>query len=165
MGNLFAEYDNIFPLVAPVDLAGTVSSSPYVDLAGAQKCAILVSTGNINSGTATDTQVITVQAATAEDGTEAEIAFRYRTVLVGSNQWGAVTTAGTGGVTLAVTDDNINIWIEVDPDELAANDYRYVRVVSTDTPDMAACLYAAFAFLTPRYKQTTAWTATASASS
>ena len=162
--NLFGEYGNFFPLLAPVDAASNVQTTPYVDLKGVHKARFLVMIGNINSGTATDTEVITVEAATAEGGTEAAVAFRYRTVLVGSNQWGAITTADTTGVSLAVTDDNINVLIEIDPDELAASDYRYVRLVATDTPDMAACLISVLAELSPRYKMTSNISATASAS-
>ena len=52
----------------------------------------------------------------------------------------------------------------VNPDELAANDYRYARAVITDVDDMTAGLVAGFAFLEARYKQTTMISATASAS-
>jgi len=162
--NLFGQYENIFPLLAPVDIASTITATPYVDLKGAHKAAFLISFGVINSGSS-DTEVLTVEAATAEGGTEAAIAFRYRSVAAGSNQWGAVTTADTTGISSDSDASGTQYWIEIDPDELAANDYRYVRVRATDTTDMAACLIAAFAFLAPRYKQTTYVSATASASS
>lgn len=161
--NLYAQYDNIFPLLAPVDIASTVTATPYVKLDGVHKMGFLVSFGVINSGSS-DTEVITVEAATAEGGTEAAIAFNYRSVAAGSNQWGAITTADTTGVASDSDDSGTQYWIEVDPDALAANDYRVVRVKATDNTDMAACLIAVYALLTPRYKQTTAVSATASAS-
>jgi len=164
MSNQFIQYDNIFPLLAPVDAASNVQTLPYVDLKHYHSGGFLIKFGNVNSGTATDTEVITVEAATAVDGTEAAIGFSYRTVLVGSNQWGAVATAASTGLSLAVSDDNLNVWIEIDPDEMAANDYRFVRCIITDTPDMAACLVDASWIGSPRYKQVTAVTATASAS-
>lgn len=164
MGNSFLEYDNFFPILSPQDIASTATTTIYMDLRGAQRAGFLVSVGAITTATATDTEVITIQAATAEGGTEAAIAFKYRTCLQGTNQWGAVTTADTTGVTLASTDDDLHVWIEVDVDALAANDYRYVRAVLTDTPDMAAFLTAVMGIIVPRYKQVTAITATASAS-
>ncbi len=165
MANPFAGYDNIVPFLAPQDIASTATTCPYVDLVNANKAGFLISFGAITTGTATDKYVITVQCATAEGGTEAEIAFRYRVSgVVGSNTWGAVTTASTAGVDVGSTDDNKSYWLEIDPDELAANDYRYARAVITDTPDMAAGLVAGFALLEARYKQTTFISATASAS-
>jgi len=162
--NLFLEYDNVFPLLAPIDIASTITATPYVDLSGVHKMGFLVTFGVIKSGSS-DTEVLTVEAATAEGGTEAAIAFRYRSCTVGTNQWGAVTTADTTGVASDSDASGTAYWIEVDPDELAANDYRFVRVRATDTTDMAACLISAHALLTPYYKQTTAISATASASS
>jgi hypothetical protein len=109
---------------------------------------------------------MTIEAATAEGGTEAEIDFRYRVSgAVGANTWGAITTAAAAtGITVAPdTNDNMGYLIEVDPDALAANDYRYARVVLTDV-DSEATLVTGFAFLEARYKQTTHISATASAS-
>lgn len=162
--NPFLAYDNVFYLLAPVDIASTVTATPYMNLKGAHRAGFLVSFGVINSGSA-DTEVITVQAATAEGGTEAAVAFRYRTCAAGTNVWGAITTADTTGVSSASDDSGRAIYIEIDPDELAASDYNYVRVVSTDTTDMAACLIAVHGLLQPRYKQTTYVSSTASASS
>jgi hypothetical protein len=106
-----------------------------------------------------------MQAATAETGTEAAVAFRYRLAgALGANTWGAVTTADTTGMSIASTDDNKIVWIEVDPDELAASDYRFVRLVLTDTDDMAAFLVTVIGFIQPRYKQATHISATAAAS-
>jgi hypothetical protein len=164
--NPFIGYDNIVPVLAPVDLAGTATTTAYVDLRNAQRAAFLVAFGAITSATLLDAEVVTVQAATAEGGTEAAIAFRYRlSGAVGANTWGAITTADTTGVSFAASvDDSKWLWIEIDPDDLAASDYRYVRLVLTDTPDMTACLVCVMAFLDVRYKQSTHISATASAS-
>jgi hypothetical protein len=157
--------ENFVPVLAPVDITTTLTRTNYVQLAGAQKFAFLVQFGNINSTTAGDTEVVTVEAATAEDGTEAAVAFRYRlSGAVGANTWGAITTADTTGVSIAITDDNKFLWIELDPDELAASDYRVARVVLTDTTDMTNCLVSVMGIVEGRYKQSTHWTTTASAS-
>jgi len=137
-----------------------------VDLRNANKAFFFIQFGAITSTTTTDSYVVTVECATAEGGTEAAIPFRYRlSGAVGANTWGAVTTcASTGLAFTAAAGDNLGVMIEVDPDELAANDYRYARAVLTDTPDMEAGLVAGFAFIEARYKQTTHISATASAS-
>jgi len=164
--NPFVAYDNVICFLAPQDIGSTATTCPYVDLRNAQKAWFLIQYGAITSTTATDESVVTIQAATAEGGTEAAIAFRYRkSGAVGANTWGAITTADTTGVGMGADDsDNMALLIEIDPDELAANDYRYVRAVLTDNVDLEACLVAGFAFLEARYKQTTHISATASAS-
>jgi len=166
MANPFVAYDNIVPVLVPQDIASTATTCPYVDLRNAQKASFLVMFGAITSTTTTDAYVITVEAATAEGGSEAAIPFRYRLAgAVGANTWGAVTTCASTGLSMtAAAGDNKWVWIEVDPDELAADDYRYARVVLTDTPDMEAGLVAVAAILEARYKQTTHISATASAS-
>jgi len=166
MANPFIQYDNVYCFLAPQDIASTATTCPYVDLRSAQKCFFLIQFGAITSTTTTDAYVITVECATAEGGTEATIPFRYRlSAALGTGTWGAVTTCASTGLSLtAAANDNMGVLIEIDPDELAANDYRYARAVLTDTPDMEAGLVAGFAFLEARYKQTTMVTATASAS-
>lgn len=165
MANPFVGYDNIICFLAPQDIVSTATTCPYVDLRNAQKASFLLQFGAITSTTATDDWTITIEAATAEGGTEAAVAFRYRkSGVVGSNTWGAITTADTTGVIAAPdADDNVGYWIEIDPDALAASDYRYARVKLTDV-DSEATLVAGFAFLEARYKQTTHISATASAS-
>jgi len=162
----FLGYENAIMLVAPQDIASTATTSPYMQLSNAQKAAFLVIYGAVTSTTVTDTSVITVACATAEGGTEATIDFRYRRAgALGENTWGAVTTAASTGVSVAsASDDNTMWYIEIDPDVLAANDYRVARVVLTDTADLEACLVTVLGLIQPRYKQTTHISATASAS-
>ncbi|MHA2384552.1 MAG: hypothetical protein ACXACT_18435 [Candidatus Thorarchaeota archaeon] len=168
MANQFIGYDNIVPLVAPV--AGTTGTitSPYVDLRNANKASFLVMFGAITSTTTTDEMVITVECATAEGGTEATIGYRYRlSAAVGANTWGAVASCASTGFGLGADDsDNMSLWVQVDPDELAANDYRYARVLATPSPasQMEAYVISIAAILEARYKQTTHISATASAS-
>ena len=166
MANPFVQYDNIIPLLAPVDITTTATASNYMDLKTAHKAGFLLVFGAF-TGTATDdAEVITVEAATAPGGTEAAVAFRYRiSGAVGDNTWGAIATADTTGLSLNTdTYADMAVWIEVDPDEMAANDYRYVRVVATAASAITACVVGAYGVLDARYKQTTYKSATASAS-
>ena len=169
MPNPFVGYDNIIPLLAPQDIASTATAGGYMDLVNAQKASFLVQFGAITSTTATDEFVITVRAATSEaGGAEVAVDFRYRlSGALGVNTWGAVTTvAAATGLGMGADDsDNMLVWIEVDPDALAAanTDYRYVHVLLTDN-DMEACLVSIIGIIETRYKQTTHISATASAS-
>jgi len=169
MANPFVGYDNIIPLIAPQDTTTADTVSPYMALKNAQKASFLVIFGAITSTTVTDEIVITVEAATAEDGTEAAIDFRYRkSGALGANTWGAVTTvAAATGLGMGADDsDNMIVWVEVDPDELAANDYAVARLLLTVSPtsQMEACLVSVLGIIEARYKQTTHISATASAS-
>ena len=165
--NQLVGYDNIIPLVAPADKTSNDTATPYMDLKGVNRAAFLVIFGNIDSGS-TDTLTITVEGATDPAGTEAAVAFTYRqSGAVGANTWGAVTAGATTGFTVALTDDNKMYWIEVNPDAMAASDYRYIRlsVDPTVASQMANNLLAVVGLLDTKYKMTTFISATASASS
>lgn len=163
--NPFVAYDNIVPLLAPADITNSATVSSYLDLKGANRAALLLVFGNIHSGTGTDTEVITIEGATAEGGSEAAIAFNYRkSGALGANTWGAITASASTGLALAITEDNILLWVEIDPAVMAANDYRYVRAKLTATPDMANCVVGVLGLVDPIYKQTTFISVTASAS-
>lgn len=168
MFNAFVGYENIMPLIAPVDMASTVKTSPYVDLKYAQDVAFLVSFGAITSTTTTDTIVITVEAASAPTGAESAIGFNYRKSgeAASANTWAAKAAATSTGLAIGVTEDGILVWIELDPAAVQADiaNARYVRLVLTDTPDMEAALVGAVALMRPRYKMTTFLSATAAAS-
>jgi hypothetical protein len=167
MANPFVAYDNIIPLLEPKDITTTITASSYMDLKYAHKAAFLVVFGAITSATLLDVEEITVEGATDPAGAEAAVAFSYRkSGALGGNTWGAITAlTATGNVSMAASvDDNMAVWIEIDPDALAASDYRYVRVKLTDNPDMTNCLVTVLGLIQPRYKQTTHLSVTASAS-
>jgi hypothetical protein len=163
--NPYVGYTNIVPLLAPVDIASTVTASSYMSLKNAQRAAFLVYVGLLTSATTTNTEDITVEAATAEGGTEAAIDFWYRVgSAVGANTWGAITSASVLALS-SDTQDGVMVWLEFDVDALAANDYQVVRVKFTDNDDMTAALVSVIGFIDPRYRMTTHRSATASASS
>jgi hypothetical protein len=165
MFNNFVGYENIVPLLAPQDITTTVTPSGYMNLKGTHKAAFLVILGNIAS-TSADTMVITCTGATTDNGgTEAAIGFSYRiSGALGANTWGAITSVTTTGLSLTLTSDNMLVWIELDPSDLAAGDYNYVKLLFTDTTDMDNCLVAVLGIVQPRYKMSTMQSVTASAS-
>ena len=159
----FVGYENIIYLLESKDIGTTITASSYMKLGSAHKAGFLICFGAVTSASA-DTENITVEAATAEGGTEAQIDFYYRlSGALGTNTWGAITSASSLSIDPA-TQDNVMVWIEIDPAELASNDYNFVRVRLTDNTDMTACLVSVIGFLNTRYKQTTFVSATASAS-
>ena len=158
-------YDNIVPLVAPVDTAGTAIASPWVDLKTAHEIDFLIMFGVVTSTSADETGTVTVEAATAAaSGSESQIDFQYRiSAAVGSNTWGDLTdVSATAGYVLTTTDDNKAMLITVDPAEVqtALADARFVRVVVTPNAAGTVTLVGEAAIINPRYKATTMVSAT-----
>lgn len=166
MLNSFGQYNNVFPLLAPVDLGSTATELPHVALKGAHRVAFLVQTGVTTPNASTDIVDITVLAATAEGAvTQTAIAFQYRkSTGVTANSWGAVTTATATGAELTDDDEGYSVWIEVDADALAASDYTHLHL-HIEQNAFTAFFASAVAFIDTRYKMTTMATATACASS
>src|SRR5512139_2586647 len=114
MFNSLVGYDNIIHLLEPKDIAGTGTSSGYMDIKYAHNAAFLVSIGALTTATAADHVDVTVESASATDAAEVAVGFTYRlSGAVGTNTWGAVTAATSTGVAIASTDDNKMLWIEV----------------------------------------------------
>lgn len=161
MGNRFVEYENVVPLLAPVDIAGTATATPYVDLKTAHDLTLFVYIGNITTASADQTAgpVVTIECATgaASASNETNYEFQYRlSSATGTNTWGAISSA-SAGVDITVTGDGKMLAIHVDPSgvQTALADARYIRAVITPGTGGAICLVAAWAVLSPRYAQTT----------
>lgn len=162
--NQFAQYENVVPLLQPIDLGTTATATPYVDLNGAHRIAFLIQFGVTTPNATTDIIDVTVEGATIESGAEAAVAFNYRvSSAVTANTWGAVTAATTTGAELTDDHEGMSLWIEVDPQALAASDYNYVRV-KIEMNAFTACFGSAVAFVESRYKMTTMQSDTACAS-
>jgi hypothetical protein len=159
----FGMYENIVPLVAPID--GTTSSpaSTYLDIQSANRASMLVYFGVVTSTTATDTMTLTVEASTASasNASEEAIAFSYRAsaAFATGNDWGAVTAATSAGLSLGASTvfDGFMIQIDIDPQAVVAKkpDARYVRLVLTPDNAYSVILYTVIGFIDARYKQTT----------
>jgi len=165
MLNSFAEYNNVFPLLAPADLGSTATDIPSVALKGAHRVAFLVMQGVTTPNATTDIIDITVVAATAEGAVaQTAIAGYYRkSSAVTANTWGAVTAFTATGVELTDDDEGMAVWIEIDADALAASDYTHLHLhveQNAFTAFFASCV----AFIDTRYKMATMATATACAS-
>ena len=165
MFNSFAEYENVVPLLAPVDLGSTATDLPSIALKGAHRVAFLVMQGVTTPNACGDIVDITVVAATAEGAVaQTAIAGNYRkSSAVTANTWGAITAFTATGVELTDDDEGMAIWIEIDADALAASDYTHLHLhveQNAFTAFFASCV----AFLDARYKMTSMVTATACAS-
>lgn len=152
----FGILDNILPLVAPVDAAGTEKGTPFIDLRKALHTTILVYFGVVTATSADQNVVVTLTAATsAASTTETAIAFRYRlSGATGANSWGAVTAATSSGVSLdTTTSDGMMLLIDVDPAAFAAvkSDAYWVRAVVTPDAGGTVTLMTALAISDPQY--------------
>ena len=80
MSNVLGMYENIIPLVAPVDGTTGSPATPYIDLQESHHATFLMYFGVVTSTTATDTMTVTLEASTAStsDASEEAIPFNYR---------------------------------------------------------------------------------------
>lgn len=149
----FAEGLKVLPILAPADAQASPVASQYVDMKEMHWATFVVQLGNLNNSTGT----VTVEASTAgsSNANEKGIPFKYRlTSAVATDSLGAITSATSDGVSLAATDDNKALIIEVDPAALpsvAGDDYTWLRVVVTPATDNTNYLCGAIAYLQPRY--------------
>lgn len=163
MATKFGMYENIVPLLAPVDNTSSQLVTPYLDLQSANRASFLIYFGVVTSATATDTLTITVEASTAStsNASEEAIAFQYRTsvAFATGNTWGAVTDATSAGFSMGASTvfDGFALQIDIDPQAVVAKkpDARYVRVIGTHADAYSALNVCAIGFIDPRYKQTT----------
>ncbi len=164
MSHKFGMDENVVPLIAPVDTAAVAIVTPWIDLAKAHDLSILVFFGAITAASADQAVTVTVEAATAAaTGSEAAVAFNYRlSDAVGANVWNAIAAATSSGLSIATTDDNKMLLVDIDPSAIQAAkaDARYVRVVVTPDAGGTATLVAAWADINPRNKMTTMESAT-----
>src|SRR5512135_806234 len=105
--NSFVEYNDIYQVLEPKDIASTITATNYIQLKYAHDAAFLVSFGAITTATAANHYDITMEMATAEGGAEAAVAFNYRksSAEPANDAWGAVGTADTTGVAASSDDD------------------------------------------------------------
>ena len=159
--------ENIVPLKAPVDSAGTAYATPYVDLKNALHATFFYYVGVVTATSADQNVVITMEAATsaASSATEVQVPFTYRlSGATGANSWGAPTAvAAATGVSLDTTSaDGKMVMIDIDPAKLDGllADARFVRMVVAIDAGGTVTLNAAWAVLDPRYPQLTHLSAT-----
>jgi hypothetical protein len=156
-------YENIVPLVAPVDGTTGSPASGYLDLRTANRASIVIYFGVVTSSTATDTLTVTLEASTAStsNASEEAVAFTYRVsdTAAGGNTWGAATAATSAGVSMGASTvfDGYAIIVDIDPGAIVAvkPDARWVRVQLTPSGAYSAILYTIVGFIEPRYKGTT----------
>ena len=156
----FITGENVFPLLAPVDSAGTAYATPFVDLKNALHATFFYYVGVMTAASADQDIVVTMEAATAAaSGSEVAIPFSYRvSAATGTNTWGAITTVANTGIDVDTTGtEGVLYAIDVNPaalDSLLA-DARFVRMVVGIDAGGTVTLNAAWAVLDPRYPQLT----------
>ena len=147
----FDERLHIVGLASPVDSAGAAVSSDIVNLVKYHSGTFLVYFGTITG----DTIVVTVEECddvTPSNSTAIAFSYRLSGATGTSDAYGAKTAAAAGGVTIAATDDDKILQIDVNGVELTAG-FPYVRVVATPGGSASASEIAILCILDPRYPQ------------
>jgi len=168
MASQFEMYQNVVPLVAPIDgTTGTVATG-YLDMGTFHRGTLFIYFGVVTSTTDTDTVTVTLECSSAStsDASEEAIPFQYRlsgTVAIG-NTWGAVGSATSAGLSLGASTvfDGKCLGIDIDPSVFVGHmpEAKYVRAQVTPSAAYSVMLYSAFAVTEPRYRQTTMVVAT-----
>lgn len=136
------------PGIAPADITSTTTYSDVVNVGKTHWVSFVLALGAITG----DTAVVTVQECTAADATGAQaVEFDYRlSSAVGTDSMGATTAATDSGVTLAATDDNKVLIVDVNPDTLT-DGYPFVRLSVDPGASMTAFLVSCVIDVYPRY--------------
>jgi hypothetical protein len=141
------------PILTPADIVDAATKTLFVDLKGANWATLALHFGAITC----DVPTVTVKCSTAATSTGAiAVAFKYRlssVIATEPDSWGAITSATTTGVALAVTDDGGVLEIDIDPADIAVEgaDYRYLHALITPAADTTVCVVGAQAFIEPSY--------------
>jgi hypothetical protein len=158
--------ENIVPLRAPVDDAGTAWASGYLDLKNQLHATLFVFFGVISAASVDQPVLVTVECSTGAASTGGvAIPFKYRkSGAVGANTWGAITTATASGISVETTDDGFLYAIDIDPAALPAlhgtDDVRYISLKTGIDAGGTVTLNAAWAVLETAYPQLTHLSAT-----
>lgn len=159
--------ENIIPLKAPVDSAGTAYATGYVNASNLNHLTFFAFFGVITAASADQSVVVTLEASTAatSNATEVAIGGKYRkSGAVGANTWGAVTTFGATGIEVTTTDDGFMFAIDVDLDAVEAahgqRDAKFIRMVVGIDAGGTVTLNAIWAVGEPFYSQVTHISAT-----
>lgn len=149
----FGEKLQVVPLLSPVDITETATSSNFVKLNNAHWVSFLVFFGTITG----DSVDVYVEASTtgADSDTETAIPFRYRlSGVVGTDTLGAITSGSSAGLGIAAGDDDKLLLIDVDPasiqSHLTAADFLRVRIVPGSS-SVSACEVSVVGVIEPRY--------------
>lgn len=156
-GVRFAEGVKVYTSFPPKNIAGLTTNTNHTNISDANWVSFLISIGVTSSAASADLEISAV-CSTAETSAAAVptiIPFWYRlSSTLGTSQysWGAITTGSTAG-NFAVTtgQDNIQVWIDVDPADCGAvgEDYKWCYLLlQTSASEMHL---SAVSFVEPRH--------------
>ena len=158
-GTRFGIDERVVPVLAPQDITSTDTDTSWVDLKGVLHATFLTFFGNIAATSADQGVVVTLLCATGAATTgEVALAFNYRlSGAVATDTLGDITAATSSGVTVATTDDNSLLYIDVDPAalEAALADGRFVRLNIAPDAGGSATLIAGLCVIENAYASVT----------
>jgi len=140
----------LVPLISPVDLGSVDTGSAFINVENAQWISFIIPLGTITG----DTVTVTVEeSSAASSGAEVAVPFMYRlSSALGTDSWGAPTSATSAGVAVSADEDDKLLLIEIDPATLD-DGYNYLRVFFDLGSSATVAEVAVVAALEPRYKQ------------
>lgn len=146
---LVGEQVHVVPAIAPVDTTTVTVNTDVVGVKEYSAIQFVISFGVITG----DTIVCILYESTNTTASGNAVAGKYRkSSALGTDVMGALTTLTTSGVTIAASDDNKVLLIDVDPATLT-DGYPYVFVACNPGGSMSVCLISAVALLLPKYPQ------------
>lgn len=160
--------ENIVPLKAPVDSAGTAYATPYVNAEGANELTFYAYFGVVTAASADQNVVVTVEASTSttSNATEVALPFDYRlSAATGGNSWGSLTTVANTGLSLDTTTvDGKMVAITIDLKNVeklhGQRDAKYLRLVMGIDAGGTVTLNAVWAVILPTWSKVTVDSAT-----
>lgn len=145
----------LVPLLTPADIAATATNTSFLDMKGVQHATLYAFFGSITAASADQPIVVTLTVATgAATTSEVALAFSYRlSGAVATDTWTNPTAATSAGVSIATTDDNKILAIDVDPAvlEAALADGRFVHLLITPDAGGTATVVGCWAAIEPMY--------------
>lgn len=151
----YAEKLQIVPVWAPQVSTVADSETTHIKLKNVQHLSFLVQYGAMATDTSDSGTILLYSSTAASTAGAVAQTFKYRLCeAVGGDTWGAITTATAAGVTVANTDDNKALLIDVDPSEILKLDSNanFVHLL-IDCSLMTGVYLSAAAIIEPRYPQ------------
>lgn len=145
----------IVPLLTPADIVATATNTSFLDMKAVNHATLCAFFGSITAASADQPITVTLTVATGAATTgEVALAFKYRlTGAVATDTLGDISSATSAGVSIATTDDNKILMIDVDPGalEAALADGRFVHLLITPDAGGSATVVGVFALIEPAY--------------
>ena len=153
-GVRYGEGIKVIPVLAPKNIAATLTETAYVDLDLVNWVTFVANIGALSSagGTCDDVTITVVTSSLASTASTTGISFQYRlSSAIGTDAWGAITAGTSDGVAVDYSADNASMIIDLDPVVAHAKSSVKRFVAVTFTPASTSSFVSCNALVEPRY--------------